>query len=63
MKSYPSSAPNLCALLLPIKKVQGKLAPKRGLNDMTLLTASLCNWPLVDQIRERAKRHGFYGMR
>jgi hypothetical protein len=26
---------------------------------MTLLTASLCNWPLVDQIRERADRTGF----
>jgi len=26
---------------------------------MTSLTALLCNWPLVGQIRERADRAGF----
>jgi hypothetical protein len=32
---------------------------KQGLNDMTSLTALLCNWPLVGQIRERADGAGF----
>ena len=42
-----------------LKKYQVKLPLKRGLNDMTSLTALLSNWPLVDRIRERADRAGF----
>jgi hypothetical protein len=34
---------------------------KRGLNDMTSLTALLCNWPLVGQFRERINGMGLRG--
>jgi hypothetical protein len=57
--SLPESDVNICALPLPIKKYQGKLPLKRGLNDMTSLATLPCNRPPIAQIRERADGAGF----
>jgi formate dehydrogenase major subunit len=44
------------------KKYHGKWPFKRGLNDMTSLTALLSKWPLIRQIRERGDGTGMEAM-
>jgi hypothetical protein len=54
-----SSAANLlCFTAANKKSTKENSRLKQGLNDMTSLTALLCNWPLVGQIRERADGTG-----
>jgi hypothetical protein len=50
---------SLCFTAANKKSTKENTPLKRGLNDMTMLIALLCNWSLVDEIRERADGAGF----
>src|SRR5260370_37275761 len=59
--SPPSGCESLCFTAAK-KKVPRKGLLKRGLNDMTSLTALLSKWPLIRQIRERVDGTGLEAM-
>jgi hypothetical protein len=48
----------LCFTVANKRSIKENSRLSKGLNDMTSLTALLCNWPLVGQIRERTDGTG-----